>query len=49
LAGDDPLRIETRSDVDCQLLNWVVFDWRVYIAILHQEAKLLYLWAIYVT
>jgi hypothetical protein len=34
LPDDDSLGIETCCNVECHLLNWVLFDWHVYIVIL---------------
>ena len=36
---DDSLETETYSDVECHLLHWVVFDWRVFIAILREHCN----------
>jgi len=33
LLDDESLRIKTRSNVERHLLNWVVFDWCVFMAI----------------
>ena len=34
---DDSLGIETCSNEECHLLNWVVFDWHVLIVTLHKH------------
>ena len=33
LPDDDSLGVETCSNVERRLLNWVVLDWRVYVAV----------------